>query len=50
MHTHTHIYIQIIFHYKLLQAILKFSLFFLEGKLLYKILLFSVKPQHESAF
>ena len=49
-HTHTYIYIQVIFHSKLLQAILKFYLFFLEGKLLYKILLFSVKPQHESAF
>ena len=26
-----------------------FSLFLIEGKLLYRILLFSVKPQHESA-
>ena len=25
------------------------DLFFIEGQLLYKILLFSVKPQHESA-
>ena len=48
LHTHTHTHIQIIFHYNLLQVIFKIYLFFLEGKLLYS-LLFSVKPQHESA-